>query len=150
MKAARSQWRSAGVTLAPLRRMNIMEQAVVLAAVVPGAPADVEREYPGQQARRGVQQQARERDEQRDVQGEDFVFLEREYQNGNEADKTIRIAARAWLAAAKQALSRSAATEAIHYIDAGLKSTSSLPDSPASKSLELALELLRVSAPCGR
>ncbi|HTV26342.1 MAG TPA: AAA family ATPase, partial [Xanthobacteraceae bacterium] len=55
-------------------------------------------------------------------------------------------AARYWSRAAQQALTRSAATEACRYIDAGLALTERLIDSLDRQTLELALQLSRANA----
>jgi hypothetical protein len=52
------------------------QQAVVLAGVVPGAPANVKREHPRKQPVEGMQQHAGQNHQQRDVQGDQLVFLE--------------------------------------------------------------------------
>src|SRR5580700_10681566 len=43
---------------------------------MPGAPADVQREYPGKKARRGVHHNSGKHDQERDVQRDELVFLE--------------------------------------------------------------------------
>ena len=51
-------------------------QAVVLAGVVPWAPADVERENPRHEPVRGVEHHRRDNHQQREMQREEFVFFE--------------------------------------------------------------------------
>jgi len=51
-------------------------QAVVLAGVVPRAPADVEREDPRDEPVRRVQHHSRDDHKQREVQREEFIFFE--------------------------------------------------------------------------
>jgi len=55
-------------------------------------------------------------------------------------------AARYWLKATEQALSRSAYREANRYVDSGLAQLPTLDEGPARQSLELALQLARANA----
>ena len=55
-------------------------------------------------------------------------------------------AARYWLKATEQALSRSAYCEANRYVDSGLAQLPALEEGPARQSLELALQLARANA----
>ena len=66
----------AGTQLYPRASGEHGEQAIILSAVVPRAPCQINCENPGERAEPGMRYQQREHDQRRDVHREDTILLE--------------------------------------------------------------------------